>query len=50
VEQLLTNESGQSMAEYALIGAFIFLAVVGILEGLGISIANKLDLLKEGLK
>lgn len=48
--RLLEDQSGQGMAEYALIGGFVFLAVIAVLTGVGQNIANKLGLLKNGLQ
>lgn len=48
--RLLDGQSGQGIAEYALIGGFVFLAVIAVLTGVGQNIANKLGLLSNGLQ
>ena len=50
VSRFFKDESGATAIEYCLIAAFIALAIIALVNGLGINIADKLTSLNNQLK
>jgi len=50
VVRVLRGEDGQSLAEYALIGALIAVVAITMLTGLGQAIVGKIKQIKETLE
>jgi pilus assembly protein Flp/PilA len=50
LKEFLADESGATAIEYCLIAAAIALAIIGLVNALGINIAEKLSLLASQLK
>jgi pilus assembly protein Flp/PilA len=48
--KFLADESGATAIEYCLLAAFIALAIIAVVNGLGINIAEKLTSLNNQLK
>ena len=48
--KFLADETGATAIEYCLIAAFIALAIIAIVNGLGINLANELAQINDSLK